>query len=207
MPFSGMTFNLFTDAGLTITFGGTLQVVNKTDLSDNPQDFLIYLGSSNASRILQATSNPGVDDIVLTPTLSLPQWAISTAYTVGQRVRGKASDTGFIYSCTVAGTSAATEPTWPVGGLGSTVVDGGVTWSKLSAEHEITEVKLASTSGGLDTATAGAALNLGDIINGGVGNASPIYIRITNAVTNVANNTGQPDLGLFINSVIETAVV
>ena len=52
--------------------------------------------------------------------------------------------------------------------------------------HEITEVRLATTLVGLDTATPGAALNLGVEVLGGVGNAAPVYIRTEDATGVVA---------------------
>ena len=53
-------------------------------------------------------------------------WAASTAYTVGLRV----VNGGNVYSCTGAGTSAASGgPT----GTGSAITDGTVTWSYLGA--------------------------------------------------------------------------
>lgn len=41
-----------------------------------------------------------------------------------------------------------------------------------------TAIKLASTSGGLSTATPGAALNLGTLVTSGVANARPVHLRI-----------------------------
>lgn len=38
-------------------------------------------------------------------------------------------------------------------------------------------IKLALSSGGLDTATAGDPLSLGTSLDGGVANATPVYIR------------------------------
>lgn len=205
MAFEGMSFNLFTDEDCLVGFGGTLQLLNETDLSDNPQDFTLYLGSVNVDRQLNATSNPGVDDIVITITDILPEWQASIAYIVGDRVQAVGGD-GFVYKCTDAGTSAGSQPTWPVGGLGSTVVDGGVIWTKISAKHEITEISLSLTEVGLDSATPGDPLALGSTINGDAVNAVPIWVRVENAVTNVANNTGHEELALYINEVIETAI-
>lgn len=57
----------------------------------------------------------------------LSAWAASTAYSVGDRV---VASTGFDerwFVATVAGTSAASEPSWS-NDVGDTVVDGGVTW-------------------------------------------------------------------------------
>lgn len=60
-------------------------------------------------------------------------WLASTARTVGAMVR-PTTPTAYIYRCTVAGTSAAGEPTWPTT-AGSTVVDGGVTWQCMTNPH------------------------------------------------------------------------
>jgi len=54
-------------------------------------------------------------------------WAASTAYTVGKVVRPTTGN-GLLYRCTVAGTSGAAEPAWPVT-IGLTVTDGTVTWA------------------------------------------------------------------------------
>jgi len=58
-------------------------------------------------------------------------WAASTAYTVGQIVRPTTGN-GFLYMCVVAGTSAASEPTWPTTRL-SQVTDNTVVWCNVGA--------------------------------------------------------------------------
>lgn len=67
--------------------------------------------------------------------------------------------------------------------------------------HPATEVKLAATLVGLDTATAGAALNLGTQINSGAAGAKPVYIRVDDTTGVVGTST---ELSLQTNTVIET---
>lgn len=55
-------------------------------------------------------------------------WAVGTAYGVGKLVRPTTGN-GFVYRCSVAGTShASTEPAWPTV-FGQTVADNGITWT------------------------------------------------------------------------------
>jgi len=201
------TFDLYTDSALTTAFTGNLTFTHLTDLSDNSQDTVLYLGSVDAARKLQANSNPGVDNITITPTDAIADWATATAYALNDRVE-PTTPNGYVYKCTTAGTShASTEPTWPTTGIGtSTVSDGTAVWTLISARHEVTEIKLATTSGGLDSATAGAAVSLGTVINGGNTNDQAIHIRVTNAVTNVADNTGKHAISLDSNALLETVL-
>lgn len=206
MTFTGSTFGLFNDSSCTSAFSGTLSIVNYTDLSDNPQDFILYLGSVASSRVLEANSNPGVDNITLTPTDTTNSWVTATPYTLGKLIKPTSSN-GFVYKCVSAGTSGGSEPTWPIVGIGSIVVDGSCIWALYATHHPKSEIKLALSSGGLSSATGGVALALGTSIDSGAGNAVAIYIRITNSVVLVSNNTGNAEIGLYINSVIELGVV
>ena len=59
-------------------------------------------------------------------------WLASTAYLVGEYVQPTATGgNGHLYRCTVAGSTTATEPTWPLT-ENATVTDGGVTWEELT---------------------------------------------------------------------------
>ncbi len=206
MALSDLSFKLYTDSGLTTPFGGTLQLTHNTDLSDNPQDFTFYFGSTDATKKLQANSNPGTDQITLTPTDTIATWTTAHGYIIGDTVE-PTSPNGKVYKCTTAGTShASVEPSWPTSSIGSTVSDGTCVWTLLGAKHATTEIKLALTGGGLGAATPGAALNLGTEIDGSVGDAIPVHMRVTNAVTNVRNDTGHAEIGIYINTVIETAI-
>lgn len=63
-------------------------------------------------------------------------WSASTAYAVGTIARATALQaSGLVFRCTVAGTSASTEPAWPTD-IGSTVTDGSVTWRAISSVYE-----------------------------------------------------------------------
>jgi len=203
MALSDLTFKLFTDSGLTSQFNGLYQLTHETDLSDNPQDNTLYLGSNTAGRQLDANSNPGVDDIVLTPTNSLDEWVLSTAYSLGKLIEPITPNT-YVYECTTAGTSSGSEPTFPTSAIGDTVTDGTVVWTMVGKRHEISEITLALSSAALATNTPGDPLTVATTVTSGVANAIPIYIRITNAVATVRSNTGYPEIAVFINTVVET---
>ena len=206
MSLADSSFRLYTDSGLTTPFSGLHQLVHQSDLSDNPQDFQLWFGSTLATRTLKALSNPGVDNITITPVEILQAWEASTVYAVGD-YREPTVDNGFRYrvkTITGTGTSDASEPTWPTSGIGSTVVDNEVTWELYAVTHKTTEIKLALTAAGLPGATAGAALSLGTTITGGVANAVEVNVRYTNAVTDVSVNTGDPELDFQVNTILET---
>ena len=202
MSLQDLSFKLYTNAALTNLAVNPLQITHQSDFSDNPRDYVYYFGSPLADRVLYANSNPEVDQITLTPTSLLPAWQASTPYTLGQSRRPTVGNNRR-YVVSTAGESGATEPTWPTA-IGSTVADGGVIWTCIAQTHEPTEIKLALTLAGLDTATTGAPLSLGTEIEGGSANAVEIHVRITNAVSTVSNNSAQPELGLNVD-VIETA--
>lgn len=202
MALSDLTFKLYEEDTLDTLVSSLSQLIHNTDLSDNPQDFVVFLGSTTANRKIEATSNPGVDNITITPTNIRDIWVTLTAYSVGDSVEPTTPNTRR-YECTTAGTTGGSEPTFPTGGLGSTVSDGTVVWTLVSLVHAITEIKLASTSGGLAGASGGAALSLGTGINSGSGNGAEINIRITNAVTTVESTIGKPGIAINVNSLTE----
>jgi hypothetical protein len=63
-------------------------------------------------------------------------WAATTAKTVGLFIRPTAPTVGNerVYRCTTAGTTGGTQPTWPLT-AGSTVTDGGVTWTEVTGQQ------------------------------------------------------------------------
>lgn len=199
------SFKFYTDSNLTQEFNSLYQLTHNSNQSDNPQDKVLYFGSTASSTQLLATSNPGVDDIVLTPTNLLAEWEADTAYSLGQMLEPTTPNT-YVYRCTTAGTSDSMEPTFPTGAIGDTVADGTCVWTLVGKRHEITEVTLALDSGDLGTNTPGAALNVATSIDSGVVNAIPIHLRIINAVTTLQTNTGYPNFGININNCQEEAV-
>lgn len=56
---------IYTDAALTAKQVGPISVVQRTDDSIPPVDIQRWLGHDNAAEKIQAESNPGVDQIVL----------------------------------------------------------------------------------------------------------------------------------------------
>lgn len=66
-----------------------------------------------------------------------------------------------------------------------------------------TAVKLATSQAGLDAAVAGAALDIGNTVTGGAGNAFPFWVRVvpTLTVADVFTN-----LSLQSNAVVESPV-
>ena len=83
----------------------------------------IFAPDPDGTDILTVDSVGGEIAVGYTPGV----WVANTAYGVGQKVVPTTLN-GFVYECTVAGTShATTQPVWPIV-LGNTVTDGTVTW-------------------------------------------------------------------------------
>lgn len=204
MPFTD-SFLLSTEDDLTVESNGFLDLNHKTDQSDNPQTTIFYLGSALESpieRVLQATSDPGVDDIIISVVDILPVWQTAHAYVVGDCVQPTGGGNGKRYRCSVSGTShASTEPTWPTTGIGTTVTDGTCTWVFVGAKHEIEEVELSTD--GISFGAPGASLNLGPEVESGVGNLVEIHVRVNSEVLNVSNNVSTPEIRIAINNVTE----
>ena len=87
-------------------------------------------GTSAASEPTWPTTKAGtvVDGTVTWTEDTPPDWEVLTAYSIDDFV-SPTTKNGHRYRCTTAGTSAASEPTWPTTKAG-TVVDGTVTWTE-----------------------------------------------------------------------------
>jgi len=121
------TFKLYKDAALTQVFVPGTDTIGP--ITAPPQDTVIYLGSTDATKKLQAKTNPGTDPVQVT----------------------------------LADADAGND-------------------------LETTDVKLATTSGGLATATGGATLDLSHTILGGVANNQEIHLRVDFAAGGIASD-------------------
>ena len=196
-----ITWQFYTDSGLTIPFSGIQQLVSYSNFSDNPQSFSLYFGSNAVGRTLQTQTSPGTNQITLTPANIATLWSGTTAYTLGNLIQ-PGTPNGWVYKCTQAGTSSGSTPTFPTS-IGSTVTDGGVIWTNYMPYHPATEIQV-SLSAPATGATPGASINLGTTLTSGAAGAIHVYIAITNSVANVCDTTGYPQIGLNINAVQET---
>lgn len=205
MALIATTFVTATNSALTTGFSGFEDLIHKTDQSDNPQNLpIIYIGSTNSGKKLQAASNPGVTNLVLTLIDILPIWQASHAYTLGQCIQATATYgiAGKRFQCTVAGTSGASQPTWNTT-LNAYTTDGTAQFQCVSDKHNLTEITMTLTGTG---GTPGGSLSLGNTILGGISNAKTVYLAVNNVVNIVSDNTAYPEIGIQLNAVFETVV-
>lgn len=92
-------------------------------LGDGVTDYEAWPGgppalTGNSNSIGNATGNV---------TLAVDKWNASTAYSLDDESIPDASQNGYTYRVTVAGTSGGSEPEWPTT-IGNTVVDNEITW-------------------------------------------------------------------------------
>ena len=67
--------------------------------------------------------------------MAVAAWAASTAFAVGDIRRASVTqNSGLVFKCTTAGTSASSEPAWPTD-IGSTVTDNAVVWTAISSVY------------------------------------------------------------------------
>lgn len=69
-----------------------------------------------------------------------PARANTTAYGLGQQVT-PATLNGYVYRCTVAGTSGGSAPAWPTT-IGATVTDGTVTWTCQDTDARVSNLRI-----------------------------------------------------------------
>ena len=173
------------------------------DLTDanTPNKGRFWFGAKETYLMLQTAVNAGVDNVTLTPTFSLSTIQRSTEYALSNC--NDYALNGYIYRLTQAGTTAATAPTYSTN-LGDTITDGGCVFVCVSKAHSVNEIKLSLTGeNGLSNAQAGAAVSLGNTVNGGGG--IEIWYQVTDSVDNVFNMTC-PQLCIAINECEEKQI-
>lgn len=192
-------FKLWQNETMTTEYGSQgansrFQTLN-FDAAGGSIDLVMYFGSPNPAHTLRTAKNSGIDNITLTVADALPDRADNTAYAQGAIVE-PAGGNGYLYQCSKAGSSAASAPRF-VTTIGATIADGTAVWTCLGKRHNPSEIKLALSQAGLDSASAGGALSLGAELKGGA--AVAIYVRITSAVNDLYNAGQTPQLAISIN--------
>lgn len=108
------------------------------------------------------------------------------------------------------GSTAASKKVQSASGPGTTPISVTPTVVGSGPGPAITEIKLALSSGGLASAVAGAALEIGTTVNSGVANAVPIYVRWTSVTSAVGMYPDSlvPNSGIVLNTqtLAETAL-
>jgi len=67
--------------------------------------------------------------------MAVAAWAADTTFSLGDIRRASATqNSGLVFKCTTAGTSASSEPTWPTD-IGSTVTDNTAVWTAISSVY------------------------------------------------------------------------
>ena len=193
------SFAFYEDSSLA-TLLNTLSFTHNVSGTTDPQTRTVYFGSTTANVKVQTETNPGTGLIQIQIVNITQDWEASTAYAVND-VRKSASDNGYRFTVTSAGTSGTSEPTWDTSSAGTTT-DGTVTWGNADIVHETAEVKLALSSAGLTSATGGQALSLGVEVLSGVSNAIPIFLEIDDATAVIGTQT---ELQIRTVDIIEVA--
>lgn len=134
------TFKLWNDSAMTdeFDFAGGDKII-----TDANGDFRLYFGSTDATRKVEESTSPGINNILLTPTDSAP-----------------------------------------------------------GSGHEASEIKLATTQGGLTGASSGAALSLGQTINGGT--AVEFWIRLTDST---GGGNPSTELSVQFSALVESTII
>ncbi|HMM20643.1 MAG TPA: phage tail protein [Selenomonadales bacterium] len=140
-PMDAQIFDVFVLIGnasnVSIVIDGSATYATILDLTEHNDD-----PNAHGSRFLKLTGGTMTGPLVLAadPSANMQAatkkyadengginlWRASRAYAVGDVVYSKNATSYKYMQCTVAGTTAATEPTWPA--VGQTVTDGTITW-------------------------------------------------------------------------------
>ena len=191
-----MAFGLYQDEEMTQAATSLSFVFNQ---EHNTASGVLYFGSPNTGVALQTVVNQGVDNVSLSPIVALGQPERSTQLSLGQCFIVN----GIVFQVATAGETAATIPSYP-SNVGGVATDGTAVLNAIYPAHAPNEIKLALSEQGLDNATAGGALQLGNTIQGGA--AIAIYYSITNGVQQVSDTGAYANLCLALNDCVEVAL-
>lgn len=129
---------LVVDGSVTWTCLGAAapQTSFPTDPGAGPGKFSSTQNEAKFLRLVDPVASLGTGWVAYTAldptTLPSITWSPGASFSVGQSVLPTLKNAnGFLFSCTGAGSTGATEPVWP-GVVGGTVVDGTITWTCVS---------------------------------------------------------------------------
>ncbi|WP_100114361.1 hypothetical protein [Snodgrassella alvi] len=187
-----MPFMLYTDAQMTMEANSPYQL----DFNGaGKNEFKLFFGSPYSNEVLKPKSDP---QIMLVPASRLKKWEPNRVYSFGNIIEPIVSN-GCMYQCLDNAQTGSSEPAWRAE-RGSKCSSGSTTFINLGAKFQPADVQLALTYAGLDTANAGAALELGTQLQGG--KAIPVYIRVTNTSNSVRSDRSDPCISIRLNATI-----
>lgn len=191
-----MAFTLYTDSNMTheaaspypIDFNGT-----------GTNDFVLYFGSPYTHETL----TPKTGEIMLIPFSRLKAWQPEQNYSFGQIIEPPVAN-GYMYQCVQAGQTGKTEPVWGIA-VNKQCTSGSARFTNLGAKFKAADLKLSLTQQGLETAIGGAALGLGNQLQGG--KAIPVYIRVSNSDKSARSDRSDPCISIRLSETMLDTIV
>ena len=162
---------------------------------------VVYFGSPLEIVKLQTTVNAGVDNVLISPALTLTAPERNTAYTIGG-----CNDfivNGYVFRLKTGGTTAAQMPPYSTN-LGDLINDGTAQFQCVSKAHSVNELRLSLSEDGLQSAQWGQPLSLGNTVMGG--SEIAVYYEFLDGVDNPFNSAGCEQLCISINECTESLI-
>ena len=185
-----MPFTLYADEQMT------REAISPYQLDFNgtgKNEFRLYFGSPYSYETLRPKSD---EQIMLIPASRLKKWEPNSGYSFGNIVEPIVSN-GYMYESISNGRTSSNEPVWP------TVVNdwcssGGVHFLCLGAKFQLENIRMSLTQNGLDKATPGAFLPLGEQLQGG--KPITVFIRVTNDDSTPRSDRSDPCISIRLNA-------
>ncbi len=166
--------NFYSDTAEGVYLDRNRELTGATRLTAEPSIVSIVCIGTNATalplgRVVSvANGGPRYASTEAATIATLTAWAISTAYVVGDL---RTNDSGKIYSCTAAGTSAgAGGPT----GTSTSIMDGTVTWRYVGAGTAAVAVPFESEEDGEIVGNAGTITTIETSVGGWSSAVNPL---------------------------------